>query len=94
VASLVAVADPQLVLLCGETSRAGGEEFAARVAERLHELVLPRTPVAVASVRGNAVRAGALQSALATARADVFGLVANGLAASELSLRAVPARTE
>ena len=93
VANLVAVADPQLVLLCGDTSRAGGEEFAARVAGRLHELVLPRTPVTVASVQGNAVRAGALQSALATARADVFGLVADGLATSELPLTAVPART-
>src|SRR5882757_9145270 len=94
IASLVAVADPQLILLCGDTGRAGGEEFAARVAGRLHELVLPRTPVGVASVQGNAVRAGALQSALATARADVFGLVADGVVTSELSLRAVPARTE
>ncbi|MFB9928359.1 ROK family transcriptional regulator [Amycolatopsis halotolerans] len=75
VASLVAVADPQLILLCGETSRAGGDEFAGIVAEKLHELVLPRTPVGVASVQGNAVRAGALQSALATAREDVFGVV-------------------
>jgi len=75
IASLVAVADPQLILLCGDTSRAGGEKFAARVAGRLHELVLPRTPVGVASVQGNAVRAGALQSALATARADVFGVL-------------------
>ncbi|QRP51179.1 ROK family transcriptional regulator [Amycolatopsis sp. FDAARGOS 1241] len=74
-ASLVAVADPQLILLSGETSRAGGEEFAATVAEKLHALVLPRTPVALASVQGNAVRAGALQSALATAREDVFGVV-------------------
>lgn len=79
VASLVAVADPQLILLCGDTSRAGGEEFAARVAGRLHELVLPRTPVGVASVQGNAVRAGALQSALATARADVFGVITPAL---------------
>jgi predicted NBD/HSP70 family sugar kinase len=75
IANLVAIADPQLILLCGDTSRAGGEEFAARVAGRLHELVLPRTPVGVASVQGNAVRAGALQSALATARADVFGVL-------------------
>jgi predicted NBD/HSP70 family sugar kinase len=75
IASLVALADPQLILLCGDTSRAGGEEFAANVAEKLHALVLPRTPVGVASVQGNAVRAGALQSALATAREDVFGVV-------------------
>lgn len=75
VANLVAVADPQLVLLCGDTSRAGGEAFAALVQEKLHELVLPRTPVGCASVQGNAVRAGALQSALAKTREDVFGVV-------------------
>lgn len=73
-ASLVAVADPRLILLCGDTALAGGAEFAERVTERLHELTLPRTPVDIASVRGNAVRAGALQSALATARAEVFGV--------------------
>ncbi|WP_445190126.1 ROK family transcriptional regulator [Pseudonocardia sp. Cha107L01] len=80
IANLVAIADPQLILLCGDTSRAGGEELAARVAGRLHELVLPRTPVAVASVQGNAVRAGALQSALAIARADLFGVITPALA--------------
>jgi predicted NBD/HSP70 family sugar kinase len=75
IANLVAVADPQLVLLCGDTSRAGGENFAALVQGRLHQLVLPRTPVGCASVQGNAVRAGALQSALAKTREDVFGVV-------------------
>ncbi|WP_033295066.1 ROK family transcriptional regulator [Amycolatopsis jejuensis] len=75
IASLVAIADPQLILLCGDTSRAGGDEFAENVAEKLHDLVLPRTPVGAASVQGNAVRAGALQAALATAREDVFGVV-------------------
>jgi predicted NBD/HSP70 family sugar kinase len=75
IANLVAVADPQLVLLCGDTSRAGGENFAALVQGRLHDLVLPRTPVGCASVQGNAVRAGALQSALAKTREDVFGVV-------------------
>ncbi|WET80676.1 ROK family transcriptional regulator [Amycolatopsis sp. QT-25] len=73
-AGLIAVVDPELVLLAGDTSRAGGDDFAALVAKRLHELVLPRTPVGVASVQGNAVRAGALQSALATVRRDVFGV--------------------
>ncbi|MDT7776260.1 MAG: hypothetical protein QOC67_5184 [Pseudonocardiales bacterium] len=87
IANLVAIADPQLILLCGDTSRAGGEELAARVAGRLHELVLPRTPVAVASVQGNAVRAGALQSALATARADLFGVVNPALAHSSSTVK-------
>ncbi|MFJ7219747.1 ROK family protein [Amycolatopsis sp. NPDC098790] len=85
VANLVAIADPQLVLLCGDTSRAGGEDFAALVQEKLHELVLPRTPVGCASVQGNAVRAGALQSALATAREDVFGVVTPTLLGSRRS---------
>ena len=85
-ASLVAVADPQLILLSGDTSRAGGDEFAQRVARKLHELVLPRTPVALASVQGNAVRAGALQSALATAREDVFGVVTPTLRGSRRPL--------
>ncbi|MDT7658037.1 MAG: hypothetical protein QOF38_2752 [Pseudonocardiales bacterium] len=87
IANLVAIADPQLILLCGDTSRAGGEELAARVAGRLHELVLPRTPVAVASVQGNAVRAGALQSALATARADLFGVITPALAHSSSTVK-------
>jgi predicted NBD/HSP70 family sugar kinase len=87
IANLVAIADPQLILLCGDTSRAGGEELAARVAGRLHELVLPRTPVAVASVQGNAVRAGALQSALAIARSDLFGVVNPALAHSSSTVK-------
>ena len=82
IANLVAVADPQLVLLCGDTSRAGGENFAALVQGRLHDLVLPRTPVGCASVQGNAVRAGALQSALAKTREDVFGVVTSTLLGS------------
>lgn len=52
-----------------------GENFAGLVQQRLHDLVLPRTPVGCASVQGNAVRAGALQSALAKTREDVFGVV-------------------
>ncbi|MGW4528209.1 ROK family transcriptional regulator [Amycolatopsis sp. NPDC004378] len=94
VANLVAVADPQLVLLCGDTSRAGGEAFAALVQEKLHELVLPRTPVGCASVQGNAVRAGALQSALATAREDVFGVVTPTLLGSQARGRKHPSPTE
>ncbi len=94
VANLVAVADPQLVLLCGDTSRAGGEQFAALVQEKLHELVLPRTPVGCASVQGNAVRAGALQSALATAREDVFGVVTPTLLGSQARGRKHPSPTE
>ena len=37
-------------------------------------MVVPRTPVAFSALAGNAVRAGALHSALAVVREQVFGL--------------------
>ncbi|WP_086822144.1 ROK family protein [Allokutzneria sp. NRRL B-24872] len=76
VAGVVSVVDPQLVLLAGETGQAGGEALCGLVATELHELVVPRTPVAPTLVTGNPVRAGALHSALALARQKVFGLTA------------------
>ncbi|GAA1969764.1 ROK family transcriptional regulator [Amycolatopsis minnesotensis] len=74
VAGIVSLVDPEVVLLCGEVSRVAGEPFAAAVAERLHRLVVPRTPVGVTAIGGNAVRAGALRSALAYVREAEFGL--------------------
>ncbi|RZQ63995.1 ROK family transcriptional regulator [Amycolatopsis suaedae] len=74
VANIVSVVDPEVVLLCGAVSHAGGQVLADLVAKRLHELVVPRTPVGLASVPGNPVRAGALHSALAVVRQDMFGL--------------------
>ncbi|WP_092535099.1 ROK family transcriptional regulator [Amycolatopsis arida] len=74
VAGVVSVVDPELVLLCGEVTKVGGTVLADLVAGELHRLVVPRTPVGLTTVPGNAVRAGALHSALATARVDVFGL--------------------
>ncbi|MBN6039270.1 ROK family transcriptional regulator [Amycolatopsis sp. 195334CR] len=74
VANVVSVVDPETVLLCGEVSRAGGEVLTGLVAEELHRLVIPRTRVGLASVPGNAVRAGALHSALAKVREQLFGL--------------------
>ncbi|UJW36789.1 ROK family transcriptional regulator [Saccharothrix sp. AJ9571] len=74
VANVVSVVDPETVLLCGDVSRAGGEVLTGLVAEELHRLVVPSTPVGLASVPGNAVRAGALHSALAKVREQLFGL--------------------
>ncbi|QFU90789.1 N-acetylglucosamine repressor [Amycolatopsis sp. YIM 10] len=74
VANVVSVVDPETVLLCGEVSRAGGGVLTGLVAEELHRLVIPRTRVGLASVPGNAVRAGALHSALAKVREQLFGL--------------------
>ncbi|WP_113697510.1 ROK family transcriptional regulator [Amycolatopsis albispora] len=74
VANVVSVVDPETVLLCGEVSRAGGAVLAGLVAGELHQLVIPRTPVGLASVPGNPVRAGALHSALSVVREQLFGL--------------------
>ncbi|CAM4176121.1 ROK family transcriptional regulator [Kibdelosporangium persicum] len=74
VAGVVSVVDPELVLLCGKTGLAGGETLCRSISAELREMVVPRTPVAFSAVAGNAVRAGALHSALAVVREQVFGL--------------------
>ncbi|GAA3892557.1 ROK family transcriptional regulator [Saccharothrix violaceirubra] len=76
IANVVAVLDPELVLLSGEVAHAGGTALADLVAEQLHRLVVPRTPVQLAMVTGKPVRSGALHSALSVAREQVFGLPA------------------
>jgi predicted NBD/HSP70 family sugar kinase len=74
VAGLVSVIDPELVLLCGKTGLAGGEALCRLISTELRSMVVPRTPVAFSALGENAVRAGALHSALAVVREQVFGL--------------------
>jgi predicted NBD/HSP70 family sugar kinase len=76
VASVVAVLDPELILLSGDIAQAGGTTLNDLVAAELRQLVVPRTPVQLALVTGKPVRSGALHSALAVARETVFGLPA------------------
>ncbi|WP_329788087.1 ROK family protein [Lentzea sp. DG1S-22] len=76
VAGVVAVLDPELVLLSGDIAQAGGTTLNDLVAAELRQLVVPRTPVQLALVTGKPVRSGALHSALAFAREQVFGLPA------------------
>jgi predicted NBD/HSP70 family sugar kinase len=79
VANVVSVVDPELVLLSGEVAQAGGTMLCELVAAELRRLVIPRTPVELALVAGHAVRAGAMHSALAVVREEVFGLPANDM---------------
>lgn len=79
VANVVSVVDPELVLLSGEVAHAGGTVLCELVAAELRRLVIPRTPVELALVAGHAVRAGAMHSALAVVRDEVFGLPANDM---------------
>ncbi|GAA3131709.1 ROK family transcriptional regulator [Streptosporangium carneum] len=69
----VAVLDPGLVVLSGETGRSGGDTLAARAAEHLAALSPVPTQVRASTVEGNAVLHGALFTALSIAHRDVFG---------------------
>jgi predicted NBD/HSP70 family sugar kinase len=71
-AAVVAVVDPELVLLSGAVPRAGGEPLRALVQEELTGLAVPRPRLLLSGLDGSPVVIGALQTALATAREQVF----------------------
>ncbi|MET8897201.1 ROK family transcriptional regulator [Streptomyces albogriseolus] len=71
-ASLVAVLDPALVVLSGTALTAGGEPLRDLVRAELAELSASRPRLVLAGVREHPVLRGALESALATTRDEVF----------------------
>ncbi|MFI9308395.1 ROK family transcriptional regulator [Streptomyces triculaminicus] len=71
-AAIVAVVDPELVVLGGEVGRAGGERLRELVENELTGLALPRPRLRLSGVEGSPVLAGALYGALAAARDTVF----------------------
>ncbi|MEW1893579.1 ROK family transcriptional regulator [Streptomyces sp. NBC_00523] len=71
-ASLVAVLDPEIVVLSGELFARGGEQLRARVAAELAELAASRPRLLAGDVTRRPVLRGALESALATTRDEVF----------------------
>ncbi|MFJ9726819.1 ROK family protein [Streptomyces sp. NPDC101209] len=71
-ASLVSVLDPELVVLSGASLTAGGEVLRALVQAELEELAAARPRLVVGGVREHPVLRGALESALATTRDEVF----------------------
>ncbi|WP_328900193.1 ROK family transcriptional regulator [Streptomyces sp. NBC_00441] len=71
-ASLVAVLDPEIVVLSGELFSRGGEQLRARVAAELAELAASRPRLLAGDVIHRPVLRGALESALATTRDEVF----------------------
>ncbi|MCG5213789.1 ROK family protein [Streptosporangium sp. KLBMP 9127] len=70
---MVAVLDPGLVVLGGEMGRSGGEALAALVGVRLAALSPIPTQVRPATTGDDPVLRGAVFTALATARDDLFG---------------------
>ncbi|MET7377490.1 ROK family transcriptional regulator [Streptomyces sp. NPDC005526] len=71
-ASLVSVLDPELVVLGGAALTSGGEVLRALVQAELAELAASRPRLVVGEVREQPVLRGALESALATTRDEVF----------------------
>ncbi|OMI89071.1 sugar kinase [Streptomyces sp. M1013] len=71
-ASLVSVLDPELVVLSGTALAAGGEALRDLVRDELEELAASRPRLAVGEVAEHPVLRGALESALATTRDEVF----------------------
>ncbi|MDO0914895.1 ROK family transcriptional regulator [Streptomyces sp. DT2A-34] len=71
-ASLVSVLDPELVVLSGASLTSGGEVLRTLVQAELEELAASRPRLVVGDVREHPVLRGALESALATTRDEVF----------------------
>ena len=73
VAAVCVVLDPGLVVLGGTVGQAGGAELATRVAAEVPRLCLARPTVVPTAVPGEPVLLGAMQAALAQARAGLLG---------------------
>ncbi|MEU5953876.1 ROK family transcriptional regulator [Streptomyces sp. NPDC047525] len=72
IAAVVAVVDPELVVLSGSVAQAGGDKLRARVEEELTGLALPRPQIRISELDGDPILTGALRSALTQARDQVF----------------------
>ena len=72
VAAVCVVLDPDLVVLGGTVGKAGGAELAARVAAGVRQLCLARPAVVPTSLSDEPVLRGAIQAALAQARAGLL----------------------
>ncbi|MEW2398509.1 ROK family transcriptional regulator [Streptomyces sp. NPDC046862] len=71
-ASLISVLDPELVVLSGSALTSGGEPLRGLVEAELAELAASRPRLVVGDVTEHPVLRGALESALATTRDEVF----------------------
>ncbi|MEU1501811.1 ROK family transcriptional regulator [Streptomyces sp. NPDC005732] len=71
-ASLVSVLDPELVVLSGSSLTAGGEPLRTLVQAELEELAASRPRLVLGDVIEHPVLRGALESALAATRDEVF----------------------
>ncbi|WP_433547674.1 ROK family transcriptional regulator [Streptomyces sp. CA-294286] len=77
-ASVVAVLDPELIVLSGGVTAAGGEPLRALVQAELAELAAPRPRLVIGEIQQSPVLRGALQSALEATRDEVFDTTSTG----------------
>lgn len=75
-AAIVAVVDPELIVLSGEVCQAGGERLRELVEAELTGLALPRPGLRLSTVEGSPILSGALHTALAATRDAVFDTTA------------------
>lgn len=71
-ASVVAVLDPELIVLSGAVIAAGGEPLRALLQAELAELAAPRPRLVIGEIQQSPVLRGALHSALEATRDEVF----------------------
>lgn len=72
IASVIAVVDPELVVLGGAVPQAGGERLLSLVRDELTGLALPRPQLRLSAFDESPILIGALRTALADARNTVF----------------------
>jgi predicted NBD/HSP70 family sugar kinase len=71
-AAMVAVVDPELIVLAGGVITAGGDRLRELIREELADLAVPRPRLLLTAIGDEPVLVGALQSALLTTRDEVF----------------------
>ncbi|MBO9627104.1 MAG: ROK family transcriptional regulator [Microbacterium sp.] len=81
--AVVAIVDPDLIVLAGDIALAGGERLRALVQRHLHAAVVARPPVLLSGLDENPVLDGALRLALARIQDEVLGTVSGGQSRSQ-----------
>lgn len=76
--AVVAIVDPNLIVLAGDVALAGGERLRSLVQHHLHATVVARPPVLLSGLDGNPVLDGALRLALERVQDEVLGTVSGG----------------
>ncbi len=90
IAAVVSVVDPSLVVLAGGVLTAGGTRLRDLIAEEVGSLALTRPRLELAAVGENPVLAGALQTALAATRNEVFDTIQRRTAPARPVTRSEP----